>query len=70
MLRVRNISIYSFESRIFEECKSLIKIVIPIFVTKIRDHVFHKCTSLKEILVPSSVVLIEDNAFFKLYIIK
>ena len=51
------------ESRIFNDCRFLSKIVISSSVTSIDDWAFSNCSSLSKIVIPSSVTSIGRGAF-------
>lgn len=47
----------------FENCTSLISVIIPNTLTTIGDYAFYGCTSLTSIIIPPSVISIGANAF-------
>lgn len=47
----------------FQDCTTLVSVVIPEGVTAIHDNAFYSCSNLKTITIPSSVTLIWHCAF-------
>ena len=58
------INLTTIHSNVFDECASLVGVIIPDSVTTIESHAFSDCDSLTNVTIPDSVTSIGGSAFY------
>lgn len=63
--KINNMPVTSLGKELFAECKNMLSIVLPRYLTRIGERAFFQCLNLREIHIPDSVNTIEREAFYE-----